>query len=144
MIVAETIRELFAGQIAAFLKENVLLFDNIRDLLAQQFARLSPLEQKFMLWLPVEREPVTAEELRAALVQPPTKLAVLEALRALRQRSLVERTESGFTLQNVVLEYLTASLIEQVYAEITRGPIRLLQRYALLKAQAKSYVRESQ
>ena len=68
----------------------------------------------------------------------------MEALHALRQRSLVERVQTGFTLQNVVLEYFTATLIEQVRAEISTGSAVLLQRYALLKASAKSYVRESQ
>jgi hypothetical protein len=70
--------------------------------------------------------------------------AVLSALHALHQRSLVERVQNGFTLQNVVLEYFTAALIEQACAEIRNGSAVLLQRYALLKATAKSYVRESQ
>jgi WD40 repeat protein len=143
-VVAETIRELFDGQIEEFLHEEVLIFDNIRDLLAQQFARLSPLEQELMLWLAVEREPVGADDLRADMVQPALKLAMLEALRSLRQRSLVERTATGFTLQNVVLEYLTAYLIEEVSGEIASGQVMLLQRYALLKAQGKSYVQDSQ
>ncbi len=143
-IISETIRELFAGDIGSFLRQDTFLFGGIADLLEQQRARLSALEQDIMFWLAVEREPMTPEELAADLVPLPTLTAVLAALHALRHRFLVEQTETGFTLQNVVLEYFTATLIDQVSAEITAGSPDLLQRYALLKASAKSYVRESQ
>ena len=105
-IVSEIIRELFGGYIAQFLTQETILFGGINDLLAQQFARLSPLEQEVMFWLAVEREPVTAEELGKDLVPHAIQTAVLAALYSLRQRFLVESVQSGFTLQNVVLEYV--------------------------------------
>jgi WD40 repeat protein/transcriptional regulator with XRE-family HTH domain len=143
-VVAETVLDLFAGNIVEFLQAEIILFSDISDLLAQQLARLSPLEQELLFWLAVEREPVGLEELRTDLVQLAPKLAVLEALRSLHQHSLVERTVTGFTVQNVVMEYLTVSLIDQVCDEIATGQMVFLYRHALLKAQAKSYVRESQ
>jgi DNA-binding SARP family transcriptional activator len=143
-IVSETIRELFLGNIDEFLSAETFLFDGIVNLLTQQFGRLSALEQEVMLWLAVEREPIEPDELQADLVQPTAKVALLEALQRLRQRSLVERTVTGFTLQNVVLEYLTAYLVEQIGDELSNGVLDLGQRYGLLKAQAKSYVQESQ
>ncbi len=143
-IVAETIRQLFGGNIRDFLRTDALFFGGIADLLRQQFTRLSSLEQTLMLWLAVEREPVGLAELRHDLVQPIPGGQLLEKLQALRQRSLIERTGAGFTLQNVVLEYLTAHLIEQMVDEVLHGPFVYLQRHALLKTQAKSYVQESQ
>ena len=108
-------------------------------MLEQQRARLSAQEQDVMFWLAVAREPVTPGELAHDLAAQPTEAAVLVALHALRHRFLVERTENGFTLQNVVLEYFTATLIDQVCEEIHAGSTDMLQRYALLKASAKSY-----
>ena len=143
-IVSETIRQLFLGHIPDFLGGETILFGGITALLRQQFERLSTLEQELMLWLCVDREPVTPEELIADQVQPVTRLAMLEALQALRQRSLVERTVAGFTLQNVVLTYLTTHLVARVVAELQHGPLDAMQRYALRKAQARSYVQESQ
>ena len=143
-IISETIRELFAGDIGRFLHQETFLFGGIADLLEQQRARLSALEQDVMFWLAVEREPVTPDDLARDLVAHSTEVAVLAALHALRHRFLVEHTETGFTLQNVVLEYFTATLIDQVCAEICAGSPDLLQRYALLKADAMSYVRDSQ
>ncbi len=143
-IVAETIHQLFGGNIHDFLCTDAVLFGGIVDLLRQQFARLSPLEQELMLWLAVEREPVSLAALRSDLVQPVSDGELLEKLQALRQRSLVERSATGFTLQNVVLEYLTAYLVEQMVDELLHGPFVHLQRHGLLKTQAKSYVQESQ
>src|SRR5213078_4640588 len=69
-IVAETVRELFGGDITAFLAEGLLTFYSIRQLLSQQFERLSALEQELMYWLAIERELVTLETLRQDLWQP--------------------------------------------------------------------------
>ncbi len=41
-LTAETVQEIFDGDIAAFLEAETLIFDDIRHLLDQQFARLSP------------------------------------------------------------------------------------------------------
>ena len=143
-VVAETICTLFAGRIADFLREETILFGGIDALLAEQFVRLSPLEQEVMCWLALAREPIVLEDLRQAMLQAPAKVTLLEALHSLRQRSLVERAENGFTLQNVVMDYVTVTLIEQVCAEISSGQLSLLQRYALLNARAKRYIHDSQ
>jgi WD40 repeat protein/DNA-binding winged helix-turn-helix (wHTH) protein len=154
-LVAETIRELFGGDIAAFLAEETAIFGGIRDLLAQQFARLSGLEQAVMYWLAIAQEAVGPQQLRDSLLRPVSKHALLEALRALRQRSLLEQSAAGFTQQNVVMEYMTERLVEAVCQEIAphagRDPGEhrpmgdaYLNQYALIKAQTKEYVRESQ
>ena len=41
------------------------MFGGVRDLLAQQFERLSALEQDLMYWLAVEREAVGPQQLAA-------------------------------------------------------------------------------
>src|SRR5262249_41747980 len=72
---------------------------------------------------------------------------VLEAVDALRRRSLVERAETpraAFTLQSVVLEYVTDRLVETVAEEIERDHPVLLVEQPLIKAQDKEYVRQAQ
>src|SRR5205807_187589 len=90
-IVAQTITELFGGEIAAFLEQGEVVFGGVRELLAEQFARLSAVEQTVMLWLAILREPVTMEGLLAVLGTPLSRAQVLEAVEALQRRSLVER-----------------------------------------------------
>src|SRR5207237_6423801 len=50
-IVTEVISELFGGQISSFLEQDTVIFSTIRDLLAEQFTRLSALEQALLFWL---------------------------------------------------------------------------------------------
>ncbi|MCB0186766.1 MAG: hypothetical protein KDE31_21010, partial [Caldilineaceae bacterium] len=143
-LVADTRDEIFGGDLTALLADESLIFDDIRAVLDQHFARLTDLEQQILFWLAVEREATPPALLRANLVEPPPQRIFIETLRNLQRRSLVERQEAGFALQNVVTEYLTDRLIEVVYRELTTGEFKRLHQQALLKAQAKEYVRESQ
>jgi transcriptional regulator with XRE-family HTH domain len=105
-IVAQTIVELFGGEIAPFLKQGEVVFGSVRELLVEQFARLSAVEQRVLLWLAILRQPVSLEELLRVLGTPLPRATVLEAVEALRRRSLIERGQhpGNFTLQSVVLE----------------------------------------
>ncbi|MCQ3973974.1 MAG: hypothetical protein DPW09_11055 [Anaerolineae bacterium] len=142
--VSATIQDLYSGEIITFLKEITTMFGEIRYLLEQQFNRLSKLEQDVMYWLAINREPVSIPDLREDLVQPVSTGELAEAMESLLRRSLIEKSAGRFTLQNVIMEYVTDRLIERVCEEIMLGSINLLQSHALMKATAKEYVRESQ
>ena len=175
-MVAPTIRDFFDGSIANFLEclqQGTSVFGDIRDLLARQIERLSDLEQQVMYWLAIDREPITLSELRANFVPQVSLSDLLEALTSLERRCLIdkatpklmEKSRSVFTLQPVVMEYMTDRLIEQVCEEWSlvighwslkghqeprtndQEPItkdNLFKTHALIKAQAKDYIRESQ
>jgi len=143
-ITAASIRDLFGGNIPQFLAQGTGVFNGIRNLLSQQMQRLSELEMQVMAWLAINREPVSPAELQADLIPTASRPQILEALESLLRRSLIEQTASGFTQQPVVMEYMTEQLIEQAQAEITAEQFQQLQQYALIKAQTKDYVRESQ
>ena len=144
ILVAETIQATLGGDIGAFFRDEAPIFDDIRTVLDQQWQRLTALEQDVALWLAIEREPVAADALQANLHAGVAPRPMLEALRSLQSRSLLEQREGGFTLQNVLMEYVSDQLIEQVCAEITAGCWERFRSHALIKAQAKEYVRESQ
>ena len=149
-VVGERIRELFGGEIGAFLEETDTssVFGGIRWVLTEQVDRSSTLEQQVLRVLAVEREPVRLAALLTALGPRVNRGAGLEAVEALRRRSLVERTETpgapAFTLQSVVMEYVIDNLVEDVANEIARGQPALLVEQPLIKAQAKDYVRQTQ
>ena len=125
-IVAETIVDLFGGEIGPFLAEDTVIFGSITDLLDEQFARLSALEQSVLYWLAIMREPVTLDELQALLVTPLPRVQVLEAVDAGYRRSLIERGKrpGSFTLQSVVLEYVTMVLITEASQRDPAAPTR--------------------
>src|SRR5207248_1354136 len=145
-IVAETIADLFSGAIDQFLAEGTTIFGSITDLLDEQWGRLSTLEQTVLFWLAILREPVTLEELLCVLVSPLLRMQVLEAVDGLRRRSLIERGQrtGSFTLQSVVLEYVSAQLVATASEEIQHGKLLRLLEHGLEQAQAKEYVRQTQ
>ena len=145
-IAATTINNLFGGNIDLFLDQKVITFGDISDLLREQLVRLSDLEREVMYWLAIEREPVTLNQLQENFAIAPTIPQLLEAIESLTRRSLVEieRKESKFTLQNVIIEYLYDRLIESICQEITAKNSKFLNKYALLKATTKEYIRDAQ
>jgi len=97
-------------------------------------------------WLAILREPVTLEDLLAVLVDPLAHVQVLEAVDGLRRRSLIERGQraGSFTLQSVVLEYVTTKLVTTASQEIGQGRLLRLREHGLSQAGAKEYVRQTQ
>jgi WD40 repeat protein len=143
-IVATTIQDVFDGNVAEFLQNYTAVFGSIRDLLDQQFSRLANLEKDIMYWLAINREPVSLSQIREDIVSPIPPQNLLEALESLVRRSLVEKSTALFTLQPVVMEYVTQRLIEIVCQEIVAQNLDLFRCHALMKATAKDYVRETQ
>ncbi|MFQ3628583.1 MAG: NB-ARC domain-containing protein, partial [Cyanobacteriota bacterium] len=168
-MVASVIQDLFDGQLADFLdclETGTSVFGDIRDLLAQQVNRLSPLERQVMDWLAIARKPVTLSKLRSWLVPPGVLGALLEAVCSLERRCLIEKTaprlteksQARFTLQPAVMEYVTEQIIERLQQAIRNigaaqsEPLSdagvtshdLLHTHAVLQPQAKDYIRETQ
>src|SRR5438105_1897652 len=144
-IVAQAVSDLFSGDIDRFLQEGELIFNGIRPVLRQQMGRLSSLEHLLLTWLAVLREWTELPTLAQALLPRVQRAQLLEALEALRRRSLLERgQQASFSLQSVVMEYLTDVLGERLSEEIVLGDPQQVCRVALEQAQAKDYVRQTQ
>jgi WD40 repeat protein len=158
-IIATTIQNLFDGSISDFLNQQAFVFGNIRNLIGQQFERLSESEKTVIYWLAIYRDPASFSELRSDIFPRRSPQELIDILESLEQRSLIEKTkptliekhQTQFSLQPVVMEYATEKLVAQVCQEILAGleanaeqKILLFKTHALLKAQAKDYVRETQ
>ncbi len=143
-LIAQTIQDLFLGDVDAFLTVETPVFADIREVLDQQIGRLGPREEQILYWLAVAREPMSQSTIKQSLSDPVSQQDLLEALSALQRRSLLEITQRGFTLQNVVTDYLTNRLVEQVGQEFQTGELALTDHLALLNAQASDSIRQSQ
>ncbi len=126
-LVSQFILEVFEGNITTFLQDGQVIFGDIQDILDQQIQRLSPFEQEIMYWLALEREAISWQKVSDNLVCPVTKQAIQTAIQSLQRRYLVETTLSGFTLQNVVMEYMTERFIAGICEEIREGTPVLFQ-----------------
>jgi WD40 repeat protein len=143
-IVATSIQDLFDGEISEFLDQDTPIFNGIRRLLDRQFQRLSSLEATIMYWLAIDREWTSIAELQEDIFPVISRGNLLESLEGLSWRSLIEKQSGKYTQQPVVMEYVTEQFIDRICEEIQSGSIVMLSRYALLKALAQDYIRETQ
>lgn len=145
-IAAAAVRNLFGGDLDAYLRDAPVTLHTLNQLLDDQFRRLTPLEQNLLVWLAIERAPVTVETLSSDLFGSPSKRDVLTALVSLHRRSLIERSDRTaiFSLLPVVLEYVSTWLVTQVADELAGGELGLATTYALQKVLSADHIRESQ
>ncbi|WP_299493194.1 NB-ARC domain-containing protein [Acaryochloris sp. IP29b_bin.137] len=146
-IVATFVRDVFDANLSrflAFLNQEPFIFDDIEDLLGQQFQRLSAHEAEVLYWLAINREPTSYQDMQADILTPTAMGDLLQTIAALQNRSLIERSAHYFTLQPVVMEYVTAQLIQEVSSSILQNQVNWLAQYPLVKAQASVSVGEAQ
>jgi WD40 repeat protein/tRNA isopentenyl-2-thiomethyl-A-37 hydroxylase MiaE len=144
-LISKSIRNLFEGEIGKFLDENTLVLNGIPQLLDQQLSRLTLLEKTVINWLAINRVPTSASFLAKDIVPAVAKEEVLRVLDSLNWRSLVEVKSAGqFTLQPVIMEYVTNQIVEKICTELTTVELDLFASYSLLKVTVDDYVRESQ
>ncbi|MBV9385471.1 MAG: hypothetical protein JOZ78_03480 [Chroococcidiopsidaceae cyanobacterium CP_BM_ER_R8_30] len=114
-IVATTIQSLCQGDIAQFLAQGPVIIGDIRELLDQQFNRLSDLEKKLMYWLAIKQGSVVLPEWRGKVAPPVSQSELLEALESLGRRSLIDKSSTGFIQTPIVMEYVTKLLIDKIF-----------------------------
>jgi WD40 repeat protein/DNA polymerase III delta prime subunit len=146
-IAAAGIRDLLHGNVSSFfdlMHQGSFIFGDIQDLLERHFERLSNFEQELLYWLAIAREPVTLEELKIDLLSPESRWLLPETVERLQRRSLLESHIQGFTLQPVVMEFVTQHLVEKICGEILIENPYLFCNHSLMKATVKDYVRKTQ
>ncbi|WP_187153005.1 WD40 domain-containing protein [Acaryochloris marina] len=143
-LAANHINEVFNGSISAFLREGRPIFDDLKQLLDWHFERLSWKEQEVVYWLALHREPVSISTLRTDLLRVGDKWDLPSTLQNLKRRLPLEKSSVGFTLQPVLIEYLTDRIIRQVIQELETNALDIFNRFALCKPVAKDYLRKTQ
>ncbi|MGK7948403.1 MAG: pentapeptide repeat-containing protein [Xenococcaceae cyanobacterium] len=103
-----------------------------------------------MYWLAINREPVSIAQLQEDIISPVARQKLLSTLNSLQRRSLIEKISltinqnTTFTLQPVVMEYITEQLIEKAVGEIKDREINLWQSHSLIKARSLNYFLDTQ
>jgi hypothetical protein len=147
------------------MKQGKLQFQNIDDILARQFDRLSEIEQQLVYWLAIAREPVTGAELRANLaINPQAPSKIINALQSLCRRCITVSTNSArdrlhqrkWSIQPVMTAYVTRRLIDRFVTELSPDflpncPITdpqdrffYLNTYAIIQPKTKDCIRQVQ
>jgi WD40 repeat protein len=148
-IVSARIQEGYSGSASNFLQQEKPVFGGIKQLLKEQINRLNDTEKHIVYWLAINRDLTSIAEIEGDIFMALNKENLTDTFESLRRRALIERNQnnSRYTLQNVVMEYVTEDFINQVYEEIINdkiNPLTLFNSHAMIKAQSKDYVRETQ
>ncbi|NJR58092.1 MAG: ATP-binding protein [Cyanobacteria bacterium CRU_2_1] len=105
-IVAKTIQQLFDGNITEFLRYNILMFDDIRELLDQQLGGVSDLEKEVMRVLATQDASLSFSDLRSQLSPSISTKVLLEVLNALKTRSIADKPSAYSPLPPLLKEYV--------------------------------------
>ncbi len=144
-LVAAPIKELFGGEIAEFLAERGTVVGDIYALIDAQFHRLSIQEREIIYWFALACEPISFNDVLKKIVRPVPKRDLLNALDSLRRRSMIENSSGTyFTLQPVIMEYVTEEFVASVCKEIEHEQFALLLSHTLIRAEAKDHIRNNQ
>ena len=102
--VATLMQELGIGVTEVLIDDTILLPEDLKDVLQQQFDRTSELEKQVMSLLATENQPVNF----AKLLQNRQILSsdLLNALQSLSRRCWIEKQESLYTLSPVLKQYI--------------------------------------
>ncbi|WP_373542415.1 NB-ARC domain-containing protein [Chamaesiphon sp.] len=139
------------------MQQGQLQFRTIDDVLYRQFERLSAIEQQLVYWLAIAREPIAGSALRANLVlntRAPGE--ILNALQSLARRCIATYDDRTWSIQPVMVTYVTNRSIERFAAELSPpitgdlAPTDLQHRfghlntYAIIQATATDALRQTQ
>jgi WD40 repeat protein len=168
-LIAAAVQEVADGDVSEifpYLRSNKLGFTDIYILLEQQWERLTAAEQQVMYWLAIAREPLSIVDLEASLHpawnrhqqgdyrsdrQISTSSSLLNVLQSLRRRSIIsalsgqiEQGKRYWSLQPMVMEYVTGRFVDRICAEIEQQQPLWLNTHPISQANAKEYLRQAQ
>jgi hypothetical protein len=116
-LVANTINNLFSGNIYHFIQQNTFIFGDIRRSLDQQFNSISGLEKYIMYWLVLNPDLTNILTLTSHIVpgysQNLGSRLILESLELLQRRSFIDITSGNLSLSKIWIEYVRERLREK-------------------------------
>jgi WD40 repeat protein len=161
-LVAAAVKDIADGdvrEILAHLRSEKLSFTDIQLLISQQCERLTAAERQIVGWLAIQREPISLVELESVLHPTWNRqsdgefvgASLLTVIQSLRRRSAIEvtsrldnRNQRLWSLQPVVMEYVTTKFVALICTEIEQQqPVRL-NTHALIQAERHEYIRQAQ
>ncbi|MEG4632229.1 NB-ARC domain-containing protein [Microcoleus sp. AR_TQ3_B6] len=107
--VANLIQDLGGGVTELLPNDTILLPEDVKDVLQQQFDRLSELEKQVISLLAKESQPINRAKLLENEIIPASDL--LNALQSLSRRCLIEQQANFYTISPVLRQYAIAQAV---------------------------------
>jgi WD40 repeat protein len=160
-IIANTIANNFEGDLEAFLESDRYTYAKISNILTTQLARLKTDEKLLIYYLAIQREPVSIESMSKHFAPLGLDRSLPTTIDSLIKRSIVQTIGSNniistnlsskssknkrYTLQNVILEFTTDRLREELSLELqVPDGLFFFNHLALHPTTSPEYIREIQ
>lgn len=120
-LVATATQEFFNSSISTvveYIEHGATVFEDIHNLLENQFNRLSLLEQEVLQWLAINKKPISLKNLHEKFATVTTKQVILYTIHSLIRRSMIVQSDIGFSLETLMMQYVTQHFEEQPSTEI--------------------------
>ena len=146
-LAAHHIKDVYQGSLLNFLQTGEhfsRVFAGLQDLLDWHLERLPDAQREVVNWLAVNREPMALSELAHDLLMPGAKAKLPSTIYQLQRSIPLDSSLRGFSLQPVLIEYVTEKIVARIVAGIQASDFRPLSEHAVMKALAKDHIRESQ
>ncbi|MBE9227911.1 NACHT domain-containing protein [Phormidium sp. LEGE 05292] len=146
-MLATQIQELFDGNVSDFIsvcEPHKKRFENMYELLEEQINRCSDWEKEVLYWLAVKRHSVTISELKRDILSWETRQKLPIILMSLERRSLIIKDRFRFTLNPLLMDYITNLIVTLITQEIKDNDKHLIYLILLLQPQASAKVKSEQ
>lgn len=137
---ANIISNEYRREIGRFLEEKP--GEGIEDIISQSVGIFSSSEEMILEWLSL-KSPRNRHELKAILADMENK-GIEEAIQGLQKKAVVQQTEEGFSIHNMIAEYLLEKMAVQAIAAIEEGDWRKIRDFAMMEADNPDYAKENQ
>lgn len=137
------IKSLFSSDLSMFLESGIVI-DNMDDLLEQHFQHNTDTEQAILLWLCIERQPLSFKQLQDNMTKAISLKTVIDAVESLIRKSLVVKVEEGFSVHPVIMEFMIQKYIRKLVTEFREEVTDWLDEFVLIKSHTKEYIRDTQ
>jgi hypothetical protein len=134
-----TIKDLFNGNITEFLALKTILISKIRDLLDEQFNRLSEIEKKVMYVLAINQKLIELRGIGKELSLNLLPQEQLTALESLQWRSLLEKNSFNFRQESLLRPYIIEKLVEQIQNSIENKDLSIVVEHVFSETLIKNY-----
>jgi WD40 repeat protein len=160
---ARHIDSVFFGNLNEFLRSGKSVFKDLHQLVEWHFNRLTKDEQAILICLAINRVPMSLKDVREEFISDKLKQELPSNLQSIQRKIPIERHGTSFSIQPVLIEFLTDFIIESVNDELftdnnlvsealvsavlkdfNSKSYLVINRFSLMKAVSKEYIRQSQ
>lgn len=126
-----TVKNFFNSNLSEFLATKNIFLGDIRQILDQEWQKLSPSEQKVMQNLAINQKLLNLRGMSPEFATNINLAEQIEALASLQRRGLIQKNGHGFHQKMFWQSYILEQLIERIYTNLNDSELADIAKYLL-------------